>query len=128
MPRLNGWLSSTPTLNSKPPDEVQTRAINTLRRINENPLPVTFETPTGATLGSQTVRADWDNSASMGIGNAGAAPTRKLIVLGVKGHPTVADTDIKTGYTFWYAKKKFTCVGIIPNQIGQIEATFEMVG
>lgn len=52
-------------------------------------------------LAAQTVRVVSDNRASTVEGESGAAPTRAVIIYGVKGHPleSVVDTDINEGYT-----------------------------
>lgn len=80
-------------------------------KILRKPSSVALETPkvttkTGVTpattLAAQTVRVVSDNRATVVEGVAGVAPTRAVVIYGVKGHPSedVADTDIKEGYTF----------------------------
>ena len=126
MPNLAKWLNSGNELAGLPIATTQYRAALAWRRINDNPTSVELRTLAGADLAAQTVRLDWDNSASMAQGEAGAAAVRKLTMLGVKGHATVADTVIEVGYTFKLNGESLRCVHVIP-QIGQIEAEFEMV-
>jgi hypothetical protein len=121
------WLQGTHITAGDRALTEQGRAADAWQRINDKPLSVAFKTTSGTTLAAQTVRVESDNSATPAESAAGVAPKRKVIVFGVRGHLTVANTDIKEGYRFVYAGDQYRCVDVIL-QTGEIQGVFEVAG
>jgi hypothetical protein len=96
MPDLEAWLAN---------DVVRpgVRAGMAWRRINDRPTSITIRRA-GEMLDAQTVRIEWsgyareDEDADVAVD---AMPgVGRLTVFGVRGHPTVPDTDIQRGDRF----------------------------
>lgn len=121
MPTLAAWLSDTTAI---PATE---RAALAWKRINDKPTSVTFRSATGSTVAAQLVRIESDNTATAAESAAGSAAKRKVIVFGVRNHPTVADTDIKEGYRFVLLNDEYKCVDTILT-LGEIQGVFEAIG
>ena len=99
------------------------RAQDAARRISEKPTSVVFKAGAGATAPArpaQVVRLEVDNRATIMTSTAGSAPRMGLIVYGVRGHPSIPDTDMKEHYAFKYAGDDYTIVDIIL-QLGEIQ-------
>lgn len=103
------------------------RAAEAVRRIQTKPTVVVFRTPNGARLAGQTVRVESDNTATPGESTAGSAPVRKVIVYGVKNHPTEPDTQMKEGYVFVFEGDEYKCVDVITT-LGEIQGIWEATG
>jgi hypothetical protein len=88
---------------------------------------VAFKNAAGTTLAAQTVRVEVDNTASPAESAAGVAPRRRVIVYGVRNHPTLTDTDIREGYRFVLDNDVLRCVDVIIT-LGEIQGIFESVG
>lgn len=115
------------------------RAVRVWIKIQRNPSSVIFTKPrvvagdgtvTAATpLDAQTVRVVADNRATPVEGVAGAAPTRAVMIYGVRDHPdeTVIDTDLAVGYTARIDDKEYrvTQTWLVP---GGIQAQARLVG
>lgn len=106
---------------------IQQRARDAVRRIGEKPVSVTFRTASGQTIPAQTVRIEYENSASASESVPGAVSSRKLILFGVNGHESVPDTDIKKGYRFTREKREYEVVSVII-QSGEVQAICQTVG
>ena len=89
------------------PRPFPTTAARAWRRINDKPLSIVFKTPAGVTLAAQTLRVESDSTASLPTSSAGAAPTRRVVVFGIRGHSTLADSDIQEGYRFIFAGDEY---------------------
>jgi len=103
------------------------RAAEAFRRICIKPTVVVFRTPSGARLAGQTVRVESDNTATPGESTAGSAPVRKVIVYGVRKHPTEPDTIMKEGYVFVFEGDEYKCVDVIVT-LGEIQGIWEATG
>lgn len=81
------------------------------------------------TLAAQTVRVVADNRATPVEGVAGAAPTRAVIIYGVKDHPdpAVADTDVEIGYMASIDGKHYRVVDVLLVP-GGVQALARVVG
>ena len=128
MPNITAWLGYKNTFAALPTASEAIRAEKAWGRIQDKPLEIAFKTPTGVTLAAQTVRIDSDNGASLAESAAGAAPKRKVDILGIKGHATLADTIIKEGYRFVYEDDLYTVVDIRTKTIGEVQAIAESSG
>lgn len=114
------------------------RAERTWLHIQRNPSQVQFTRPKRVTktstvpetlLAAQTVRVAADNRATPVEGVAGAAPTRAVIIFGVRGHPDpgIPDTDIEIGYMASINDKHYRVVDIL-HVPGGVQATARVVG
>ena len=95
--------------------------------ILDKPSDVVFITPLGLTLPSQKVRLESANRATVQQSASGMGPLRELVIFGVRGHATVADTDMQEGYIFVYDKDEYTCVDVIVD-IGEIQGIWQASG
>lgn len=124
---FSGWLTDAGDLAANPTNTEQLRAALAWRRINDKSSSIAFRTPTGTTLAAQTLRVESDNRASMSESAAGAAPTRKVIVFGIRNHATLADSDIKEGYRCVISNDEYRCVDVI-DTLGERQGVFEATG
>ena len=118
---MNLWLYDTEAIPAA------NRAAAAWNRINDKPLSVAFKMPNGTVLGVQTVRIEYDNSASQSEDASGKTTVRKLIIFGVRDHATVTNTNIGEGYRFVYQNGEYKVVDVITS-IGEIQAIAEAVG
>ncbi len=123
----SSWLSGTLATSTQRTAREQRRAAEAWQRINDKPLSITLKQASGTNRAAQVVRVESDNSATPGESAAGAAPTRKVIVFGIRNHATLPDTAIAEGDRFVYAGDLYTCVDIIL-QTGEVQGIFEANG
>jgi hypothetical protein len=124
---FSSWLSDAGDLAATPTANESMRAALAWRRINDKPSSVVFKTPAGATLSAQTIRVESDSSASAATSEAGMAPTRKIVLFGVRNHATVADTIVDEGYRFVSGGDEYRVVAIV-NTLGEVQALAEASG
>lgn len=124
---LSAWLSDAGDLAATPTATEEQRAAAAYRRILDKPSSVAFKTPAGTTLPAQTVRIESDSAASAATSEAGMAPTRKVVIFGVRNHATQSDTDIKEGYRFISGNDEYRVTDII-NTLGEVQALAEATG
>lgn len=122
------WIAAAGATAAERAIEEDRHAADTWQVIQDNPISIVFRTAAGVSLAAQTVRIDSDNSASDAESAAGAAPKRKVIITGVKGHPTIADADIKERYTFVLDNDLYRVVDVLPGIIGEVQAVAESSG
>lgn len=103
------------------------RAASAWNRITQKPSTIAFRKRDNTTLSSQTVRVEYDSTASESQSEAGNAPVRQLTIFGIKGHDSETDTDMGEGYRFVYGGDEYTIVDTIET-IGEIQARAEAVG
>lgn len=113
------------------------RAERAWKRIQRRPTAVAFTKPRvvqgngtvtpESALAAQTVRVESDNRATVVLGDAGTAPTRKLIVYGIQDHPTLPATDMAEGYSFVLDDDVYTCIDVL-SLPGERQGIFEVVG
>ena|SRR5215204_5166721 len=96
------------------------RAQDAAKRIGEKPTSVVFKTAAGATLPAQVLRLEYDNRATLASSTAGAAPRMNLILYGIRGHPSLVDSDIKEGYRFNFGNDSYSIVDVIL-QLGEVQ-------
>lgn len=118
MPDLTTMIAATRTVQ---------RAKDAWRRISQKPLSIVLKPSSGADRAAQTVRVESDNSATLAESAAGAAPRRKVIVFGVRDHPTISNTVIVEGDRFVYLNDLYRCVDTIIT-LGEIQGIFEATG
>lgn len=117
------WMGTTPAYMFK--NEAERKAIIAWQTILENAVSLAFQPSTGSAIAAQLVRLESDNRASFVQGVSGGAPKRQLIIFGVKGHPTIADTIMKEGYTFNYDGDRYTIRDIIDTIPGERQGIAE---
>lgn len=127
MLNFSSWLTEGGDLAGNPTNTVQQRAALAWRRINDKPTSVTFRTAAGASIAAQTVRIEYASSAAIDESAAGATPVMRVIIFGVRGHATIANTDIKEGYRVVVGTDEYRCVDVILT-IGEIQGIFQAAG
>jgi hypothetical protein len=124
---LNTWLANTGKLAALPMQLEHQRAVLAWRRILDKPVSVTFRKGDGSTLAAQTVRIESDNGASPAESISGAAPVRKVVIYGIRNHPTLPDTNIAEGYRISFGGDAYRIVDVI-DTIGERQAIGEVTG
>lgn len=79
------------------------RAVLEWRRISDRPSSIELTRGAGQTsvkLAAQTVRIESDNTATWRDGALVTQGVQKVVVFGVKDHPTITDTDIQRSDRF----------------------------
>lgn len=112
MPDLNAWLGDTEALSTWKDD--YDRAHDIARHIAEKSASITI-TRAGAALAAQTVRIEASGGASERLFNVGALAKGGVIIVGYKGHPTIADTNIRRGDRFAYDGQFYSVTQVLPN-------------
>lgn len=120
---IGAWLS---TGGGGPAGQAATRAALAWRRIQDKPTSVAFRTPSGSTLSAQSVRVENESSASPTMSAAGKSAARRVVVFGIKGHATEADTDVAEGYRFILGGDEYRVQSIVLT-IGEVQAFAEAV-
>lgn len=125
MARINGWLGTSRILT--PTDA--TRAASVWAWILRKPTEVTLLR--GSTvLDAQTVRIENANANEVGR-ESGTAAKRGVVVFGIQGHDTLADTDIQRGDKFkWNAAgslANYEVIAVDKAQLGQVQCTAEEI-
>lgn len=118
---LSLWLYDTEAIPAA------NRAAAAWNRINDKPSSVAFKNAAGTIQAAQTVRIEFDSRASESESVAGQTAVRKLTIFGVRGHATIADTDMKEGYRFVLNNDQFRIVDVMYT-IGEVQATAEATG
>jgi hypothetical protein len=96
------------------------RAADAWQRIQDKPTSITIRR-NGTAQTAQTVRIEFDDTATERITDNVSVGLQTLIVFGVRGHATVTDTDIKPGDKFIAAKKEYEVLSLI-HTTGEIQA------
>lgn len=117
MPNFDAWLGNMSQLSAQ-------RAADALRRINEKPASIVL-VRSGAAQAAQTVRVEYDRAQSTEQGDGAKSSNRKLIVFGVRDHPTVTNTNIQRGDRFTYQGSQFKVIDVIVT-LGEVQATCEV--
>ena len=105
----------------------QARARKHGRRISDQAVTITIQR--GAeTLDAQTVRIEFGDSAREDLdlrrGLNVVPGVQRVVVFGVRNHPTVADTDIQRGDRFVVGATEFEVIGVI-SAPGEVQAICE---
>jgi hypothetical protein len=124
---LSTWITKLYKTTRSNQIDTGIKAAEAFRRISARPATAVFRTPNGTRLAGQIVRIESDNSATPGESTAGSAPVRKVIIFGIKNHPTLPDTNMKEGYVFVYEGDEYKCVDVITTR-GEIQGIWEATG
>lgn len=112
MPSLSAWRAVA-----------QSRANDAWRRICEKPSSLVVKRGS-ATLAAQTVRVELTSVPSEVSGAGGSSSALRATVFGVRGHVSVANTDIKRDDIFALNGTRFRVVHVI-EQTGEVQAYCE---
>ena len=110
MSSLSAWLGSTPPLADWLGDV--DRAYDTARVIAAKPTSITVRRA-GATLDAQTVRLEVSSMPTQSNGPNVTSTNLQTVVVGYKGHPTIADTDIQRGDRFYTGGQMYEVVQVL---------------
>lgn len=121
---VSAWLGSG---GGTPTTQVQQRAALAWRRIQDKPSSIVFRKPNGVTLAAQTVRVEPGDGVGRAESPAGSAPVLSAVIFGIRGHATLANTDIGEGYRFVLAGAEYTVIGVTLT-LGEVQATAQAVG
>lgn len=101
------------------------RAEASWARIQEKPFSVVIVRGTSTTLAAQTVRLEYSNQMpSEPSGGAGTSSKQTVILFGVRGHATVADTNVMRGDRFAVSGVQYRVVAVVLT-LGEVQATCE---
>lgn len=126
MLRLSAWKDALHKTAGQRLTRTQARAADAWWRISEKPTSVTLKR-NGVLLAAQTMRVDVNSSASPAESAAGMGAARKLTIFGVRGHSSIADTDIRKGDTVVLGTSEYTVVSINEQNSGEVQAYCEAV-
>lgn len=104
------------------------RGVDVARIISDKPTTITVTPVDGRTVAAQTVRIEvqtLSGSASRRDGSGGEASTIGMLIIGYKGHPTIADTDLKKGDRFAVSGVLFEVIMIQPAYVDRMLAIAE---
>jgi hypothetical protein len=103
-----------------------TRAIGAWRRIQRDPQSIAL-LRAGVAQTAITVRIEHDNgSATASTGDTRTAVTGRVIVFGIRNHPTLADTDMQQGDRFVWEAREYEVKTVRP-QLGEIQVLCEVM-
>lgn len=103
------------------------RASTTGNVIADKPVSITI-TRGATTLSAQTVRIDvlgWSIIERTLVDGLGVNSNQRVLVVGYKNHPTIADTNIQLGDTFPYEGKLFRVLKVEPGFTDRVLAIAE---
>lgn len=121
MPDFEAWLAN---------DVVRpgARAAEAWRRISDRPTSITIRRA-GASLPAQTVRIEWGGSAredeDIEVAVDAMPGVGRLTAFGVRGHPTVTDTDIQRGDRFTLGASEVEVIALLLPP-GEVQAICEV--
>ena len=103
------------------------RAVEAWERIGEKATAITIRRG-GETLDTQTVRIEMSDGGREDLdlrrGLNVTPGVQRVVVFGVRQHPTVADTDIQRGDRFVVGVTEFEVIGVIA-VVGEVQAICE---
>ena len=118
---LAAWLSGSSPIAAEP------RAALAWRRIQDKPTSVNFRRPNSTFVGAQTVRVELSEFMREADSPAGSQTVRQAIVFGVRDHNAVANTEVKSGYTFVLNNREYRVADVVET-IGEVQARAEAIG
>lgn len=76
----------------------------------------------GEALAVQTVRIEAPGQPRQAAGPAGVTVVAEALVIGYKGHPTIADTDLQVGDRFTVGGVAYEIVALVPGLTAGLQA------
>lgn len=110
-----------------PNTQWQMRAQIQWARIMDKPTDVQFRRKS-TNLDPQTIRIEFDDSMQSADSDLGMGAMRRVMLFGVRGHPTIDDLDVEVTDVFVHDNVEFTVMSVNREIIGQIQAYAEAVG
>ncbi len=113
MPNFENWIAGSREINAS------YRAVTAWSRIQEKPSTLTVVRVDPVTSVRTTrevvVRVEYDNESDeyATFGNSGVNQMGEAILFGIKDHPTLPDTDLRRGDTFYHDGHDFRVVNVI---------------
>lgn len=105
----------------------QSRADAAWSRIQAKPSSVVIARGASTTLAAQMVRLEYSTQMpSEPSGSAGMSSKQTVILFGVRGHATVADTNVVRGDRFAVSGVQYRVVAVVPT-LGEVQATCEVM-
>ncbi len=101
------------------------RAVDAWERIQDNAASVVIMRGS-SNLSAQTVRVELVREGQDRMGAAGQAGVWRVVVFGVRNHPTQTDTDIQKGDRFVYGGSEYRVIAVAMPP-GEVQATAERV-
>ncbi len=105
------------------PIDAESRAVDAWSRIQQDPKIIEIIRD-GEEVDEQTVRIEFSGTGEEASSPGGRLSRQRLVVFGVKDHPTEADTDIKPRDRFAINKKQYEVITVI-NPPGEYQAFCE---
>jgi len=104
------------------------RAADAWRRISEKPTSIVV-VRNKVSQPAQTVRVEYSNQQSNAEakGGAGKSSTQRVMLFGIRGHESEADTDIERDDRIKIDGLQFRVVSVIPT-LGEVQAMCEALG
>lgn len=131
MPNVNNWTNSLISARGFVGGiEGNNRAISyTDKVIKDKPSTIVISRVDGTTLSPQTVRIEQTRiQPDKDVGRSGREVNANAVLIGYKGHPDIADTDVRVGDKFVLNGKRFEIRFIQPETVGFVEAWLEVIG
>lgn len=113
--------------NSVVASSIALRAQVTWMRIQDKAVEISLKRR-GVWLDPQILRIELDNFVTSNEDESGYGYARKGILFGIHGHPELDDSDIQTMDSFVMDNCEYTVMSVNRHLVGEIQATFEMVG
>lgn len=121
MPNLANWVQNDNLKNLFTPSRIKYLAGMTWRKIQERPSTITIYR-NGVAQDPQTVRIEVSNFGNFReVFPGGQVGDQDMIIVGVKGHPTIVDLDIQRGDMFIYDDKEFEIRDTITTNNGWVQ-------
>lgn len=105
MPDIALWLANKDKIYANP---FSVRAVEAWSRIQDHPTVIEIHRGNGSPLAPQTVRIEENLRVREDEKQSATTGMSISVVFGVRGHPTVADTDIQARDTFYIEATKGT--------------------
>jgi hypothetical protein len=114
MPDFDLWMIDSTAID----EMVRARAVGAWNRIQRNPVSVVVVRD-GTALDAQIVRIESDSTARQIASDAGRAGAMRRVVYGVRDHPTIDDSDLRSGDRFMYdgVLHEIVQIAIVPGEV-----------
>lgn len=117
-----GWLGLNELDNA---GEIRLRANDAWIRIQQRPSSIVLLRGNPAVAQTaQIMRVEHDNTITESEGGGGKSSSQRVFLFGVKGHRTIANTDIQRSDRFVIGTTQYRVVAVM-DQIGEVQAIAE---
>lgn len=130
MPDINAWSGNSFPLADWVDDADE--GVDTARLISDNAVSIVVSrivAGTTSTLDAQTVAIEpLDTRTQLARGASGQTGRQAVLVLGYKGHPSLADTDLQVGDRFAYDDHSYQVSDVLAGLTDSLQAIAEVRG